>query len=174
MAVCRKLSAFAAISLSLSSAVNAQINEQDRLNRCQNNRQALARLEAVRGNYATEEQIARARTALVAIRRIEAEINRNLARVNELDSLRPTTYWSDINAQRTWPDPRSKIDTEIVALTNANKNLDNQIRSIGASVQFHCANDDFACVLTLSQRLASGIDGAVAAAAALSPVSATG
>ena len=88
MAVCRKLSAFAAISLSLSSAVNAQINEQDRLNRCQNNRNALARLEAVRGNYATEEQIARARTALVAIRRIEAEINRNLARVNELDSLR--------------------------------------------------------------------------------------
>ena len=49
-----------------------------------------------------------------------------------------------------------------MAITNANKNLDNQIRSIGASVQFHCANDDLACVLTLSRRLASGIDGAVA------------
>ena len=47
-------------------------------------------------------------------------------------------------------------------LIEENRSENEQIRSTAASVNFHCPSNQPACVLTLSQRLASGIDAAVA------------
>lgn len=47
-------------------------------------------------------------------------------------------------------------------LIAANLVLDQRIIAWGASVNFHCPNDNPACALFLGQRLATGIDAAVA------------
>ena len=147
--------AAAALALAAQSS-SAQINEADRLARCQNNRDALAQLEAARGNYATPEQISNARTALVSIRRIEAEINANVQQIIYLDA--------DIAAARS----RGGEDfTDLVVedrnrLNAANIILNDRIIAWGNSVNFHCPNDQPACALTLPHRLATGIDAAVA------------
>ncbi|MEQ1687961.1 MAG: hypothetical protein ABL874_05265 [Sphingopyxis sp.] len=127
-----------ALALAAQSA-SAQINEADRLERCQNNRDALARLEAARGNYASEEQSASARTALVSIRRIETEINANIANM--------AAIFDGPERQR---------------LVAANVALNQRIIAWGASVNFHCPSDEPACAFTIPYRLATGIDAAVA------------
>ena len=134
---------------------------RDRLARCQNNRDMLARLEAVHRRYATEEQIARARTAWASIRALEAEYGRNQLRIEELRTL--TTV---IEARRDMPQAGDERQTdlyaELVALLPRNRAVDTRIIAVAAEVNFHCPSDQPACILTLSQQIATGMDGAVA------------
>ena len=123
----------------------AQINEADRLARCRNNRAALAQLEATRESYATEEQIARARTALVSITKIHAEHNRNIQEANEIG---------------TSNTDHARIRFDDLILRNIE--LNERVRLVGNSVNFNCSSGDFGCVWHMPQRLAQSINAAVA------------
>ncbi len=154
----RTLHCLAAVTFCLAAQpLGAQIDEADRQARCQNNSDALARLEAVRGNYATEEQISKARTALVSIRKIEYQINNNAAEISGLQRI--------IEAAQSRRSPPESYSTEVSVLNSlvaANLNLTQRIIAWGASVNFHCPSDQPACSLTMPYRLATGIDAAVA------------
>jgi hypothetical protein len=60
MRVARAFRALTITAALVAQPALAQIDENDRLARCQNNRDALARLEATRGSYASAEHLARA------------------------------------------------------------------------------------------------------------------
>jgi hypothetical protein len=80
----RKLALAVALAL-MAEPVAAQINEADRLQRCQNNRDALALL-AAEGELASEERIARLDRALSAANRATYALY--LARVNYREAVR--------------------------------------------------------------------------------------
>jgi hypothetical protein len=138
----------------------AQVDEADRLARCQNNRDALARLEAMRGNYAGEEQIARARTALTAIAALEARINANFDQGNvdlrSLGRLRGLPQTPENAADI------ANLTARIDGYSRSNAELGERIRSAAAPFGLLCGAGDYPCARTLYQRLAQAIDASVA------------
>ncbi len=147
----------AALALFAAQPALAQIDEADRIARCRNNQAALAQLEATRGSYATDEQIARARTALVAMRRLESQMNAN---TEDIESL------SHLIADRTINNPNSRelveMKAEVAERAAQNAALGERLRLAGNWVNFNCAREDAGCQLMLPRRLAQGIDAAVA------------
>ena len=137
----------------------AQINEADRLARCRNNRAALAQLEATRESYATEEQIARARSALISIRRLEAQFEWNRA---EADLLYPyiRAYQGLLSGDALLT--KQNYETKFAEMHEDNVKILERIRQAGISVNFVCRYEDAACLRDMPQRLAQGIDAAVA------------
>lgn len=147
------------LALATAQPAFAQIDEADRLERCRNNRAALAQLETTRASYATEEQIARARTAMVSIRRLQAEFEKNRAEANSfVPYLGPSQENAGGETQKEKFDYKAHWDR----LIDANVKIGEQIRQIGISVNFGCGKGDFGCQYYMPQRLAKGIDAAVA------------
>jgi hypothetical protein len=161
MGVHRKLFAFAAVSLAMIAGIaDAQINEQDRLNRCQNNRDALARLQAEASTYAPDEMIARARTALTTIKALEKQID-----LNNRDSLIELQYLQQLQAQRPSPQRDAEVRDQNAVLeeyTRRNIDLAERIRLAAAPFGQTCTPGDYACARQLTTNLGRAIDATVA------------
>ncbi len=138
----------------------AQINEADRLARCQNNRDALARLEAARGTFMDDEQIARANTALRAIQALEAQINSIFFDANTVMNFRSLAEARPASPSRTIE--LADFDAQLRDMTRRNGELGERIRVAAEPFGLACAPGDYACSRQLQQALARLIETAVA------------
>jgi hypothetical protein len=69
--------ALPALLIAVAVTASAQINEQDRLNRCQNNRAQLVELGRQLRSSWDDEHVAKARTALISLRRLSTTMHRD-------------------------------------------------------------------------------------------------
>lgn len=149
----------------MAHPVGSQVNEQDRLNRCQNNRDALARLQTELAGMWSDNHFGQARSVLRALEQRDAYIQqRSLGIMRNSEEIERCKAPQYARSASGWcsPDNIETMQSNIVNLTAQNEALLAEKRQIAASIGMNCAGAQLGCDFYMTQNLREAISAAEA------------